>query len=457
MIACTVYGWAQGIIFEEGTFAQAIDKSLKESKLLFLYFYTDWCSPCSQMSANVFTQERVGELFNKNHVNIKINAEKGEGVALAAQFEVSAYPAMFFVNPKNGKAIHRISGYKDEDQLLDQAHQIEEAGKYGGLEQMKDDFNSGRNDIEFLSDYFKALSDSDPQRSVIAARYLLHIPAHDFKSEEQEQMSAIDDMIQSLSEWNDDVMYRLLQLFDQKQRERGAFPPAYSLRVVFSVEIKTGRFIQQAIDKGDEQLLEKTLQFQHEHRSTLHRGQDKDIEIKSGRGIFFASPEFIHLEYLVSNKNDPEKFKADMVIFMRNLMAIPINPPIPTDDSDSTVALMKQSAEHAAYFIRSRNWSNDLSIEYIIKWANYYWRVMPSDQETKDSIAGWLNFACALNPYSVVGAKNTAPLLVKVGRSKDAIDNLENVLNAYRRFHLDTPQYVKGVADMIDDIKNDKL
>jgi thiol:disulfide interchange protein len=120
-IISPIAGHAQGIVFEpEGDFAAVIEKARGEDKIIFVDFYTDWCSPCKQMSYGVFTREAVGDVFNRNFVNVQINAEEGEGVELAQICGVEAYPTMFFIDPHSGKPIHTIVGYRNEEELLDE-------------------------------------------------------------------------------------------------------------------------------------------------------------------------------------------------------------------------------------------------------------------------------------------------------------------------------------------------
>ena len=72
--------FAQGVDFKELTMQEALALAGKEKKMIFIDFYTTWCGPCKMMSSEVFTQEQVGTYFNRVFVNMKVDAEKGEGV-----------------------------------------------------------------------------------------------------------------------------------------------------------------------------------------------------------------------------------------------------------------------------------------------------------------------------------------------------------------------------------------
>ena len=69
----------KGIEFFHGTLAEAKELASQEGKLIFIDAFTTWCGPCKRMSAQVFTQEEVGEFYNQTFVNLKLDMEKGEG------------------------------------------------------------------------------------------------------------------------------------------------------------------------------------------------------------------------------------------------------------------------------------------------------------------------------------------------------------------------------------------
>ena len=102
-IAILLFSWnvfSQGIQFETGSWKEVLQKAKQENKLVFVDLYTTWCGPCKKMAAETFPQQTVGDYFNKNFVNYKIDAEKGEGPGLAGKYEVSAYPTLVFVNAR---------------------------------------------------------------------------------------------------------------------------------------------------------------------------------------------------------------------------------------------------------------------------------------------------------------------------------------------------------------------
>ena len=106
-----------GIKFFEGTWNEALVKSLKENKPLFLDVATSWCGYCKKMKQNVFIDKDVAMYFNKNFICIEIDAEYGEGRTIAQKYGVSSYPTLIIID-KNEKPILTTEGYLDAKDFL---------------------------------------------------------------------------------------------------------------------------------------------------------------------------------------------------------------------------------------------------------------------------------------------------------------------------------------------------
>ncbi|MDR6781550.1 thioredoxin-related protein [Pedobacter africanus] len=67
----------KGTHFEHGlSWQQVKEKAKKENKYLFVDCFTTWCGPCKYMTSTIFPQEKVGDFFNKNFVNVKVQFDK---------------------------------------------------------------------------------------------------------------------------------------------------------------------------------------------------------------------------------------------------------------------------------------------------------------------------------------------------------------------------------------------
>lgn len=126
-------GQQAGISFEHNSSWEKIKAKAKaENKHIFVDCFTTWCGPCKYMSNNVFTQEKVGDYFNKNFVNLKIQMDKTksdsedvkswyeEAVRFEKDYSVKAYPTFLIFNPE-GELVHRIVGGGEADQFIAKA------------------------------------------------------------------------------------------------------------------------------------------------------------------------------------------------------------------------------------------------------------------------------------------------------------------------------------------------
>lgn len=107
----------KGIDFENVNLEAAKKIAQKENKLIFIDLFTTWCGPCKLMKKNTFTDEKIGELFNKNFVNLAIDAEKDkDGLELVKKYKIVNYPSFLFLD-KNGELIQYDFGYYNAQQF----------------------------------------------------------------------------------------------------------------------------------------------------------------------------------------------------------------------------------------------------------------------------------------------------------------------------------------------------
>lgn len=111
--------YAQGISFEHNkSWNDIVQKAKAENKLIFMDAYTVWCGPCKALQARVFPDKQLGEYFNSNFVNAKVDMERGEGPALASKFKVRAYPTLFFIDPNTQQVVVQAMGFRQAEDLL---------------------------------------------------------------------------------------------------------------------------------------------------------------------------------------------------------------------------------------------------------------------------------------------------------------------------------------------------
>jgi len=158
-----------GIKFFKGTFEEAKALAAKEHKIIFVDAYTSWCGPCKRMARDVFTQEKVGDFYNKHFINLKVDMEKGEGPKLAQKYSVRSYPTFLFLDDK-GEVVHQAKGGRPADQFIGAAKLA--LNKNDKSAEYAEKYDEGKKDPVFLRAYAYALMNSAKPSHKIANEYL---------------------------------------------------------------------------------------------------------------------------------------------------------------------------------------------------------------------------------------------------------------------------------------------
>lgn len=159
----------QGIEFFHGSFEEALKEAETQGKLIFVDAYAEWCGPCKRMAATVFKEEAVGNYYNSNFINMKIDMEKGEGPALARKYQVRAYPSFFFIDEK-GEVVAQATGGRATEQFLQLGENALKKYDKSGDYAVK--YDAGDRSPELLRKYAYALMASKKEHLKIANEYL---------------------------------------------------------------------------------------------------------------------------------------------------------------------------------------------------------------------------------------------------------------------------------------------
>jgi thiol:disulfide interchange protein len=117
----------ENIHFFEGLWNQAVSKAKLEKKCIFLDAYASWCGPCKTMDAEVYTNPKVADYFNRKFISFRIDMEKGEGPELAKQFRsIDGYPSLLFFNP-DGSLAKTILGSRLAPVFLQEGKMVAES------------------------------------------------------------------------------------------------------------------------------------------------------------------------------------------------------------------------------------------------------------------------------------------------------------------------------------------
>ncbi len=135
LVAAPVFLFAQdkGIQFVHGmSWEQVKAKAKAENKYIFMDCFTTWCGPCKYMSANIFPQEKVGDVINKNFISVAVQLDTTDndndfvkswyqaGHDIAKDYKIMAYPTYLYFSP-DGKIVHRAVGSSPAEEFITKA------------------------------------------------------------------------------------------------------------------------------------------------------------------------------------------------------------------------------------------------------------------------------------------------------------------------------------------------
>lgn len=129
---------------------QVLVTAAKENKIIFIDGYTSWCQPCKRMDKQVFPQKLVGDFYNENFINVKVNMEEGIGKELQKKYDVFFYPTFLFLTP-DGTLVHRIAGFQSAPKMLNLGKTAVNPDKR--LSAFDERFANGDRDPKFLRRY----------------------------------------------------------------------------------------------------------------------------------------------------------------------------------------------------------------------------------------------------------------------------------------------------------------
>ena len=116
----------KGVKFMETSFAKVMSQAEKENKPVLIDFYTTWCVPCKWLDKDVFENETVGNFFNTNFINVKVDAEKGEGPQIASQYGVYGYPTLVYLDSK-GNVVNQHVGMTSASHVMNMGQEAIDA------------------------------------------------------------------------------------------------------------------------------------------------------------------------------------------------------------------------------------------------------------------------------------------------------------------------------------------
>jgi len=100
------------------SYTQGRQIAAQRHQLMIISLETDWCTWCTVMDEEVFSDAQVSSLLHSKYICIRLNAESNpEGVSALGKFHVFSFPATVVVDPTDELFV-TIRGYREAPSLI---------------------------------------------------------------------------------------------------------------------------------------------------------------------------------------------------------------------------------------------------------------------------------------------------------------------------------------------------
>lgn len=151
---------ATGIKFVKNLSWQQVKAEAKaKNKYIFIDGFTTWCGPCKEMDRSIYPLPEVGNFYNANFINVKVQIDKtatdneevrnryADAAEIAKLYDIKAFPTYVFVSP-DGELVHRFTGMMDAKSFIAKGGDALNPEKQ--YYTMKKQYLAGKNDPKFV-------------------------------------------------------------------------------------------------------------------------------------------------------------------------------------------------------------------------------------------------------------------------------------------------------------------
>lgn len=217
---------ASKIEFRDLSFKEGLAAAAEEGKPVFIDCYTTWCGPCKWMSANIFTDSKVADYYNDNYVCLKIDMEKGEGIDIAKDYGIRAYPTLLYLNSEGERLLVTVGASRVPQDYIDAGEQAKDPER--NLPYLLANKEENFDDASFMKEYFKTASKANMLDENDVDRYFENIEIKEWAENDNWEI-----ITNSVSNANSNVFKRALAKAELFIDEQGAEAQEFFERTVF--------------------------------------------------------------------------------------------------------------------------------------------------------------------------------------------------------------------------------
>lgn len=398
---------AQGIEFEHGSWQDVLAKAVQLNKPVFVDIYTTWCGPCRQMSNTVFPLQEVGDFYNEHFINYKLDAEKGEGIKLSEDFEVTGYPTYVFIQP-DGQMFYRSVGSMPVKHFLSLGQQaLLDYNVPDGYLMLRKQYENNRKQIQAVQAYLEKRIEMNLTNSELLDEYLQLL------SPEQQDSDSILDLLRwdKNSIKSGSTAYTILTRNRDRIKELGA---KYIHDFDYVIHMQTFGILHKAARNRDEQLIKEAIDHAKQYIGEEYKKTD----------------ESYYMDYYETVGDLPKYFEIASGLAENQLMQVSVEEIKKKDkiyfDQWNTPENLKNFKEMDPddYRIMIKNLQMHESYNYALELNAVAWNcfLKMTDTESLLKALGWSKRSLEFTGNSVGAFLDTyANLLHKLGRTEEAI------------------------------------
>jgi tetratricopeptide (TPR) repeat protein len=182
LLALPYSSLAQGIVFESGTWADAVKKAKKQKKLLFLHFDQPSCGSCSEVASVAFNSPLIKEKFMLNFISFRIDGSTGIGKELVEKVEAECIPSSVYLDADENP-LARFCGTSSLDRsYLEKAEEAITKNREQPLKALADAYAKGDRSSKLMRTYIDRRREAGLSTTELLDTYVQQLPADSLRS-----------------------------------------------------------------------------------------------------------------------------------------------------------------------------------------------------------------------------------------------------------------------------------
>lgn len=293
------------VAFQEISFEEALKRSYKESKIIFLQFESADCAHCNEVADKGLSDKELGKQVNETFLPVKIPAAHPDRSEIVERYNLDKAFGTFFIN-HNGVLLHRFP--RTTSRSLDYFTEIDvalnKAGETLKVDELEREFRNGNRSTGFLESLLLKKRSLGLSTDVLLDEYVDLLP---------------DDSIQSTSTLT--FLARMAPQLDSKayrylRRDQSAFSRAW-MTLPLEQRVAINREI---ISKGMNAAIEQKNEARARRVASFCRGTYHPDQTAGERGYTFQM-----LRYYEKTADSVRYLSEAVRYYNRFYMTIPVD------------------------------------------------------------------------------------------------------------------------------------